>query len=1185
MSPGKLVLLSVFLILLFPAMLSGQGNSEFFQAKIQKSIESILGDVEENSSGEIYVNSSDLEMVFDGGNQIVGLRFTDISLPNGAQIDRAYIQFSVDETSSSTCRLNVNIELTDNALPLAEISNNISNRTFSSTTVNWNPGAWTNEFDRGPGQRTPDLKDLVGEIISRDDWEPGNALLFRITGSGNRTAIAYDRDPALGPQLIIEASIPTATEALSGLYINELMAAGNRVLDDTGEPSDWVEIYNGGNEAVNIGGLYLTDDFTNPLKWRLLSSVIIPAGGFAVLWLDGEEEQGANHASFKLSKDGEELALVQVLDDQNIILDQIIFPELQDNVSYGRQLDGQDPWVKFSELSPESSNDGKGRFLDAEINFSADGGIYSSQVSLSMSSSDLSADIHYSTDGTEPTLQSQKYNAPISLSNTQIVRAKAFKPGFAGGTTTTETYIIRENHSLPVITLQTEPENLFDDMKGIYVQGRNGAEGFCANGPRNWNQDWERPCALNFYEEDGTEAFAINAGMKIGGGCSRGLKMKSMNFYFRKNLYGDGKVKYPVFPQSDIQEYNRLKIRNSGNDFVQMGFRDGAIQSMLYNTIDIDLMAYRPVVAYVNGSYWGIYGLRELYNEDYVGSHHDVDPENLDIITNPYAGGEVQEGDGIAFGELVTYFQTHDLSNQSNYEYVASQIDINEFLNYYIVQIYLANYDWPANNLRVWRERENGKWRWMLYDLDASSGFASWSASTVNHNTLDFATTTDGDWWPNGPHSTLFLRKLLENTGFRNEFVHRTSSYSKLLFHPDRVNQVTDSIRALLSPEIVRHQNKWTNKFWEFGGGNPGGGSRGQWETYIRVFKAFFVGRFNAMRNHMRFQFNLSQTYQLTFNHTENTPGKVYFHSNELEIPAQFKAEYFQDLPLKIKAVPNPGFVFLKWEETGETSPEIEFEGTGTGNTTLTPVFVKLEPSITEIHYNPKEGEVYEFIEMFNPSVDVLDISGYHFSEGIEFTFPQGSSIAPGEFLLLAKDKALYANISCNLFQWTSGDLDNAGEVLELLRPDNRIADRVSYSSKDPWPLQANGMGNSLSLEKPYLDNQIVENWITSTFQGGTPCGEKSPIINTDEVENFIVRIYPNPISSELNVVHATIGGEPLHLEILSIDGQRVLEHDFESNSFERTEVFPLENLAAGTYILKFGDEKMGIKHELLVKQ
>ncbi|MEM6807217.1 MAG: CotH kinase family protein, partial [Bacteroidota bacterium] len=492
----------------------------------------------------------------------------------------------------------------------------------------------------------------------------------------------------------------------------------------------------------------------------------------------------------------------------------------------------------------------------------------------------------------------------------------------------------------------------------------------------------------------------------------------------------------------------------------------------------------------------------------------------------------------------------------------------------------------PANNMRMWRERkEGGKWRWMLFDLDATAGYAAWSQSTVSHNTMAFATATDGNWWPNGPHSTLWLRKLLENEEFRNEFIQRSSTYADLLFNTRRVNRITDSLKSMINPEVNRHLNRWTNRFWDLGGGQPMGGSRQNWEGYIQTFKDFFQGRPWQNRGHIRAKFGLGQEYQLGFNINRETPGKILLHSNEVRIPPQFRSTYFPDIPLKIKAVPDPGYIFLRWEESGDTRPELEFMGNGIGAAILTPIFVPEQPSITEIHYNPQEGAAYEFIELYNPGTVELDLEGYQFVEGIEYRFPAGISLGPDEYLLLAKDESKYAALACQVLQWDAGDLDNEGEILRLDMPNGIMADEVFYTNSSPWPSEANGGGGSLSLKKPYFENSVAENWEAYFAQGGSPCGESSPVLEGNTDQAFSVETFPNPVEKVLSIRYTLIDDKPLPFVVFDHLGREVVSSTLESSPFEKTEYLDVMNLAPGLYMLRFGDEARGIESALMVKK
>lgn len=1131
-----------------------------------------LDDVEERADGSIYTNSTDLELVNDGDNQTIGLRFNNLQIPPGVEISEAWLQFTTDELSSGACNLDIRAQAVDDAPPFEEVFQNISSRELTSAYTTWLPGIWNVIGEAGPLQRSPDLASVLQEIIDRPGWAAGNSVAFVISGSGTRTAGAFEGNPTWAARLVIELNVPPPTEVLEHVFINELMAANGLVQDDFGEVEDWIEIFNGSDEMINLDGLYLTDNANDLKKWRISSTKLIPPGGFGLLWLDGQEEQGGLHAPFKLNSEGEFLALSQELNGQLHVLDAFEFPALPFNVSWGRLEDGLDEWVFFSEISPDASNNGKGRYLDAEVKFSKPGGFYPGILSLQLTVDEPGATIFYTLDGSSPTLASAEYTQALVISNKAVVRARAFKPGFGGGKISTENYFINPLHSLPVVCVQTEPENLWDHENGIYVSGTNGITGYCSDLPRNWNQDWERPANITFFEPDGTKGFQVNAGIKIGGGCSRGYKMKSFNIYLRSKIYGDESIDYQVFPGLDIHQYKRLKLRNGGNDWDQMLFRDGINQTILYNTVDLDLMAYRPVVMYLNGEYWGVYGLREFFNEDYCASHFGVDDQNLDIITNPQVNWpEVNEGDYTAFQTIKNHIQNNDLVIPANYEFLLPRMDMSEYMNYHIAEIYLANYDWPANNVRVWRDRNGGKFRWMLYDLDATTNYGSWSDSNASTNSIAFATATNGDPWPNGPESTLFLRKLLKNEEFRNEFVQRTATYRKLFFSPERINPMVDSLQQMLESEMPRHINRWLANTPDWGWGWSSGGSVNAWHGFINTYQSFFASRSQVILSHFNTTLQLGGTYKLTFVYPANTPGDLYLHSNDIKIPYNYAGDYFRNIPLKVKAVARPGYRFIKWLETGETNPEINF--TASQSTTLTPIFVPLAPILTEIHYHPAEGEAYEFLEFFNASGVELQMGGFHFSKGVEFEFPAGTILPPDEYLLVVKDKSKYGSLSCQVFEWTSGDLDNTAETIELLDDEGFIVEKVIYSSSTPWPSAPNGGGPSLSLKSPFSDNETPQNWEASTFQGGSPCGEKSPAGGNGGQE-FYLEIYPNPVIDKLIFEYSTLEETGISLEVFNSLGQAVREINLPQAPFLQKEEIPVEDWAAGVYFIRMKGEK-----------
>ena len=172
----------------------------------ERRISSSYDDAEENlSNGDMYMNSSDLELIADGSKQqLVGMRFTNIDVPQGATITSAYIQFKVDETNSGSTSLTFRGQDAGNAASFSTSDYNLSNRATTGASASWQPAAWNSTGQAGTDQRTSDLSGIIQEIVSRGDWASGNAMAILVSGSGERTAESYNGDSNGAPLLHIE---------------------------------------------------------------------------------------------------------------------------------------------------------------------------------------------------------------------------------------------------------------------------------------------------------------------------------------------------------------------------------------------------------------------------------------------------------------------------------------------------------------------------------------------------------------------------------------------------------------------------------------------------------------------------------------------------------------------------------------------------------------------------------------------------------------------------------------------------------------------------------------------------------------------------------------------------------------------------------------------------------------------
>jgi len=404
-------------------------------------------------------------------------------------------------------------------------------------------------------------------------------------------------------------------------------------------------------------------------------------------------------------------------------------------------------------------------------------------------------------------------------------------------------------------------------------------------------------------------------------------------------------------------------------------FRDGMNSLILDQTVDIDILSYRPTRLYLNGEYWGIHGIREMFNKYYVESHHGSNPDNLDILGDPYGpGSHVREGDFVRYDEMMDFLNSNSLFSSDNYETIQEFIDLQEYLNYHITQIYLANYDWPGNNVRIWRDRNGGKFRWMFFDTDASTGWQDWGndVATANHNTLAHTLNTQPigsvpgfPQWPNGPESTFLFRKMMENADFENEFIQRTCTFRELIFAPERVIPMVDSMENLLLPEMQRHINHWSGNN-DLGSGTPLGGSVANWQSYIDNFRSFYSNREFFILSILQNTLDLDGRFDLNFNYDAATNGDVVLHENEMVIPFNYQGEYFKNVPIKVKAIADDGYYFSHWLETGETDAEIAF--LSDGNATLTPIF-------TDEPVNVSHQKIASVVKVFpNPVRDYLNI-------------------------------------------------------------------------------------------------------------------------------------------------------------------------------------------------------------------
>ena len=854
------------------------------------------------------------------------------------------------------------------------------------------------------------------------------------------------------------------------------------------------------------------------------------------------------HTNFKISSEGETLILSR---PDSSVIDSVSPIRMLADISYGRKPDGEDAWFYFAEPTPGASNISKGysTLTGDTVKFSSKGGYYPGGLELQLASRDMSDSIFFTLDGSSPTLASSLYSSPILISNNAVVRARSANYLRLPGIISTNTYITKQ-HKLPVVCLSTDPENLWDYNTGIYVLGPNALPDMPNFGANFW-QDWERRAHMELYDIQGIKQIDQDIGIKIFGAWSRANAQKSMALFARQE-YGKGSFDYRFFNDKPIDKFESVVLRNAGNDWGQANMRDG-LTSTLIRDMDVDRQAFQPAVIYINGEYWGILNIREKVNSNFLAENHFVNPGNVNLLE---FNGSVIEGSNDSYMQILSFLNSNTLETEQKYLQVSKKIDINNYIQYQLTEIYVNNKDWPGNNIKFWNTNDPGSlWRWIIFDTDF--GFSIWEDNAYSFNTLNFALEQAGPDWPNPPWSTLLFRRMMSNPGFRNEFANQYADRLNTNFKYEKADSTIDSLKQLFLPEISDHLIRW-------------GLSYDQWQYNYTIIKNYVRNRPDYARFHLKLKLNLGE--MLNIKVEINGPGTGTVKLNSI-IPSTypFTGVYFKGLPIKLTAIPAPGYKFVKWQVGKLNSKSVTIDYDMAETATLQAVFEPAKSSdnkivINEINYNSSPTkDTKDWVELYNAGNSTVNLKNWIISDhgpDTGFTFPADIILSPGMYIVVCRDMASFKEFWPGIVNRT-GDmnfgLSSSGDDISLFDPEGNLMDIVSFTPNPPWPTDANGTGFSIELVNSLSDNDSGINW-KSGLIGGTPGTKnfKTVISGTPgdlPLSGCNLTCFPNPFHDYTTVrIEVSVPGR-YKIEIFNIQGQLM-------------NVLANQTIEAGTYYL-----------------
>ncbi len=428
------------------------------------------------------------------------------------------------------------------------------------------------------------------------------------------------------------------------------------------------------------------------------------------------------------------------------------------------------------------------------VTFSKNGGFYEDSFELALDCN-ASYHIHYTVNGSTPTSQSELYASPLWLDETLYsksniytvqtandelfyapesvqhcitLRAAAFDDeGRRVGSVVTQSYFIRslgcDTHDLPVMAISADSLELFDYERGILVPGAHfdPADPYWTGNFYQSGREWERLVNVEFYEPSDNSGINQQAGLRTHGGTSRRQTQKGLKIYARDE-YGKKRFKHKFFESIPNESFKHLVMKPFSYQWFNYGIQDDICNRMAAN-LDVESIASRPMVLFINGEYWGIYYLKEKPDAHYLEDHFGNEDTEYNVVSNWY--GYQVDGDTTGFVEMMRWVKDCDLTQEEQYARINEMIDVSSFIDYYCLELFIANNDWPANNMRCY-QLDDGMWRWIFYDGDDA-------LHDSEFDVFDNATSLLNLGWPTDSQSTLMFRKLLENEDFKFLFFNR----------------------------------------------------------------------------------------------------------------------------------------------------------------------------------------------------------------------------------------------------------------------------------------------------------------------------------------------------------------------------------------------------------------------------
>ena len=747
------------------------------------------------------------------------------------------------------------------------------------------------------------------------------------------------------------------------LIITEVCVANiDQTIDYSNNYGSWVELYNPTSANVSLDGWYISNDSEELTKHRLTGYDVLKPGCYECIFFDHNAADGeygqdaAMQVRFKLNRNGG----IIYLSENGVDVDlSITYPESVPRCSYARVSIWADEWQYCGVPTPGLPNAGhyaQDRLSIPEVD--CDSRLFTSQFDVHVQIP-AGTTLRYTTDGSTPTLW-DGHTSPdglFTISKNTVLRLRLFADDKLPSSVVTRTYIYKDrNYYLPIVAVTTDPHNLYDDMIGCYVNGKNGITGRGSTGKSNLNMDWERPVNFEYLTPDGKMVINQETSFEVAGGYSRHFQPASFKVQAKKLYDGNGHFAYPVFTNKPYQEYKQLLIRNGGNNNRTDGgprIKDAITQQVLTTSgFYVDAQEYQPVHVFINGKYLAMMNVREPNNRFHGAANYGYDDDEMDGFEYSSGGYHQKCGTPEVFDRLIQ--MSYEAYSDEVYERVRELLDIDEFVGYMATICYTGSYDWlyTNNNVKGYRSWEDGKFHFVLFDQDLT-----WER-TNNVETIGGVNTNE---------VLILYNNLKQNRTFRNQFVTAYCILNGSIYTPERCMYIADSICALVKDALSFDK-------------------RSTAITYRKLQETMW----DEKHREERIQ-SLMHAYALPNSINVNISTNCAFASIQIEgidVPfSKFSGELFG--PISVNTNSAEGYRFIGWADqqgrwvNHEKTLQIQTKGTyiavferATDN--ISPLCINEISAANNIYVNDY-GKRADWIELYNRGMEPIDVSQWYF--------------------------------------------------------------------------------------------------------------------------------------------------------------------------------------------------------------